>query len=119
MALLVDAHREQEHDQAEHNAGGRHIEGADLESVDVRGGHVGGGGGADHASGDGDGTDDAVGAGACDLVEHRSHAQRHRLVALPGFELSVFDRIGHRENRGHLNRLRRQIEQNERDEHDR
>ena len=24
MALLVDAHREQEHDQAEHNAGGRH-----------------------------------------------------------------------------------------------
>ena len=52
MHLLADLHLEQEHNTAQDDDSQRHIECPDLEGVDVRGGHVGGGGGADHASGD-------------------------------------------------------------------
>ena len=68
MHLLADLHLEQEHNTAQDDDSQRHIEGADLESVDVRGSHVGGGGVTNHAGGDGDSTDDTVGAGACDLI---------------------------------------------------
>lgn len=113
--LLGDLHLEQEHNAAQDDDSQRHIECPDLEGVDVRGGHVGGGGGADHASGDGDGTDDAVGAGACDLVEHRTHGQGDGLVALAVLQLAVFDGVGQGEDGGHLDEGLRQVEEHQAD----
>ena len=111
MGLFVDLHENREHNQAKHNAHQRNHEGEGLESVDVRGSHVGGGGVTNHAGGDGDSTDDTVGAGACDLIEHRTHGQRHGFVAFACFQLAVFNGVLKAHDHGHLNLGLRQVEQ--------
>lgn len=50
--VLVDLDGQEEDDEAGDDAGERQVVGAGLERADVRGGHVGGGGVADHSGGD-------------------------------------------------------------------
>ena len=119
MHLLGDLHLEQEHDRAQDDDRERHIEGADLEDPDVRGGHVGCGGVADHAGGDGHGSDDAVRARARDLVEHRTDGQGDGLVALAVLQLAVLDGIGQGKDGRHLDKGLRQIEEDKTDGDDR
>ena len=117
--LLGDLHLEQEDDPAQDDDRERHIECADLEGSDVRGGHVCRGGVTDHAGGDGYGPDDAVGAGTCDLIEHRADRQGDSLVALAVLQLAVFDGVGQRQDGGHLDEGLRQVEEDQADGDDR
>lgn len=116
--VLVDLDGQEEDDEAGDDAGERQVVGAGLERADVRGGHVGGVGVTDHSGGDDHEAHDAVGQGAGDLVEHRAHGEGDGLVALAGLELSVFDGVGHAQDGGHLDGLRRQVEEDERDDDD-
>ena len=102
MGLFVDLHENREHNQAKHNAHQRNHEGEGLEDGDVLGRHVGGGGGTDHAGGHGH---------AGDLVEHRTHGQRHGFVAFACFQLAVFNGVLKAHDHGHLNLGLRQVEQ--------
>ena len=83
--------------------------------MDVRGSHVGGGGVTNHAGGDGDSTDDTVGAGACDLIEHRTHGQGDGLVTFAVLQLAIFDGVGQGEDGGHLDEGLRQVEEHQAD----
>ncbi len=115
MHLFADLHLEKKDEQAQHNHGQRHIEGADLEGMDVGGGHIGGSGVADHAGGHSHEANDAVGAGTCNLVEHRAHGQGHGLVALTVLQLAVFDGVGQGQDGGHLDEGLRQVEEDQSD----
>ena len=116
--VLVDLDGQEEDDEAGDDTGERQVVGAGLERADVRGGHVGGGGVADHSGGDDHEAHDAVGQRSGDLVEHRAHGEGDGLVALAGLELAVFDGVGHAQDGGHLDGLRRQVEEDERDDDD-
>ena len=83
--------------------------------MDVRGSHVGCGGVTNHAGGDGDSTDDTVGAGACDLIEHRTHGQGDGLVTFAVLQLAIFDGVGQGEDGSHLDEGLRQVEEHQAD----
>ena len=55
--------------------------------------------------------DEAVGECAGDLVEHRTHGQRHGFVAFACFQLAVFNGVLKAHDHGHLNLGLRQVEQ--------
>ena len=119
MHLLIDLDLEPEHDEAEDDENKRDVEGEGLERGDVGRGHVGCRGLPRHASRAGNGTDRTVGHRAADLVEHGTHRQGDRLVAPAVLQLAVLDGVGQRQNRGHLDELRRHIEEDQGDDDDR
>lgn len=119
MHLLIDLDLEPEHDEAEDDENKRDVEGEGLERGDVGRGHVGCRSMTGHASREGNGTDRTVGHRAADLVEHGTHRQGDRLVALAVLQLAVLDGVGQRQNRGHLDELRRHIEEDQGDDDDR
>ena len=119
MHLLIDLDLEPEHDEAEDDENKRDVEGEGLERGDVGRGHVDCRGMTGHASREGNGTDRTVGHRAADLVEHGTHRQGDRLVAPAVLQLAVLDGVGQRQNRGHLDELRRHIEEDQGDDDDR
>lgn len=119
MHFFIDLNGKEKNDEAQDNAAKGQIIGKGLECADVISSHAGGCGRTNHAGSNSHKPDDTVGEGSGNLVKHRTHRQRDGLIPPPGFQLSVFNGIGHTQDSGHLDGLRGQIEKYECSNHSR